>query len=137
MKLTIYYDGQFYVGIIEMVSGKTLKAYRYIFSAEPKDQEILDFINRDLLKHIEKHDQKGITIQNDLPKKVNPKRLQRMVSKEMKQANISTKAQEAIQEEYALRKKEKSRKNKHQQEELKRFKRELKIQKAKKKHKGR
>lgn len=70
MKLTIYYDGQFYVGIIEVTSGNTLKAYRHIFGSEPKDQEVLEFVNRDLLKHIEKHDQKGITIQNGRPKKI-------------------------------------------------------------------
>ncbi|MEK4030922.1 YjdF family protein [Pseudobacillus sp. FSL P4-0506] len=136
MKLTISYNGQFYVGIIEVVSQNTLKAYRYIFGAEPKEQEIMDFVNKDLLRFIERHDQKGITIQQDAPRKVNPKRLQRMVAKEMKQSGISTKAQEAIKEEYAQRKKEKSGKIKQIKDELKQFKRDLKIQKAKNKHKG-
>lgn len=136
MKLTVFYDGQFYVGIIEMVSGNTLKAYRYVFGAEPKDQEILEFVNKDLLKWIEKFDQKGITIKNGVPKKVNPKRLQRMVAKEMEKDKISTKAQEAIQQEYEQRKKEKSTQSKQVKDELKKLKRDLKIQKAKDKHKG-
>ncbi|HHY73053.1 MAG TPA: YjdF family protein [Bacillus bacterium] len=136
MKLTIFYDGQFYVGIIEIVSVNTLKAYRYMFGREPKDQEVLEFINLVLLKYIEQHDQKGIAINQIIPKKVNPKRLQRTVSKEMKQAKISTKAQEAIKEDYSQKKKEKSRKNKYLRDSLKRYKREIKIQKAKNKHKG-
>lgn len=56
MKLTIYYDGQFLVGVIE--------------------------------HH----------------KKVNPKRLQRQVSKELKIAGVTSKAQEAMKLEFEARK---------------------------------
>ncbi|MFB6468088.1 YjdF family protein [Cytobacillus sp. Hz8] len=136
MKLTIYYDGQFFVGVIEVVSGNTLKAYRYVFGAEPNDQEVLVFVHRDLQRFMEMHDQEGIAIPGEPLKKVNPKRLQRIVSKEMKRQKISTKAQKAISKEYEQRKKQNKSQNKHLKDELKKFKREQKIRKAKIKHRG-
>lgn len=136
MKLTIYYDGQFYIGLIETVSDNTLKAYHHIFGKEPKDQEVLDFVNRDLLLFIQKHTQEGVSIKKRLKKKINPKRLQRTVSKELKQPCLSSKAQEAIKKEYEQRKKVKISKNKQLREEHKQYKRNIKMQKAKKKHKG-
>jgi hypothetical protein len=139
MKLTVYFDGQFYVGIIiiEVVSGNTLKAYRHIFGNEPKDQVILEFVNKNLLKLIDQHVQNGISVQQVIPKRINPKRLQRIVSKEIEVAGISTKAQEAIKDEYTQRKKENSKKSKGNLDELKQLKRDKKINKTKNKHKGR
>lgn len=64
MKLTIYYDGQFYIGLVEIVSENKLKAYRYIFGKEPKDQEVLNFVNTKLLKLIQDHNQKGISLKS-------------------------------------------------------------------------
>ncbi|MEQ6353401.1 DUF2992 family protein [Lysinibacillus sp. M3] len=64
MKLTICYDGQFYIGLIENIPENKYKAYRYIFRKEPKDQEVYDFVNTNLLdfiKHNDKHS--GIPIQ--------------------------------------------------------------------------
>jgi long-subunit acyl-CoA synthetase (AMP-forming) len=136
VKLTIYYDGQFYVGIVETVDGNTLRAYRNIFGPEPKDQDVLEFIYSDLLSLIERNKQKGIITDQDIQRKINPKRLQRMVSKEIKQVGFSTKAQEALKEEFALRKKEKVMRNKQLRDKQKQDKREKKILKAKNKHRG-
>ncbi|MGP7817653.1 YjdF family protein [Niallia sp. 01092] len=137
MKLTIYHDGQFYIGLIETVSANKLKAYRYVFGKEPKDQEVLDFVQKDLLSFIAVHSQKGITVKKEAQKKINPKKLQRKVSKEIKQKTISSQAQEAIKAEYEERKKEKVIKSKQQKEEQQQYKRAIKIQKAKNRHKGR
>lgn len=137
MKLTIYFDGQFYIGLVETVTDNTLKAYRHIFgNGEPKDQEVLEFVNRDLLLLIQKHKQVGVTIDKKLKKKINPKKLQRSVSKELKQPFISSKAQEAIKKDYEQRKKVKLTRNKQLREEQKQHKRDIKIQKAKRKHRG-
>lgn len=138
MKLTIYYDGQFYIGLIEHISKNKYKAYRYIFGNEPKDQEVFDFVNKNLLDFInnnDKHD--GIPIQQNKGKKINPKRLQRKVAKELKKPSISTKAEEALKAEFELRKKEKSVTCKRLKEERKEYIRKIKVQKSKNKHKGR
>lgn len=54
MKLTIFYDGQFYIGLIEQISENKYKAYKYTFGNEPKGHEVLDFVNKNLLDFIKK-----------------------------------------------------------------------------------
>lgn len=105
MSLTIYHDGQFWIGIIEVVEGGKLKAFRYVFGAEPKDTEILDFIHHKLLNLINQSIHSGLDVKIKSNKKVNPKRLQRQVAKEVNKIGISTKAQEAMKQEYEEKKK--------------------------------
>ncbi|EOW9529296.1 YjdF family protein [Bacillus cytotoxicus] len=136
MKLTVIYDGQFWIGIIELIEDKKFKAYRYLFGAEPSNIEIYEFVNRDLLNFINRSNQKGIDVKENKQKKINPKRLQREVAKEMKKKDISTKAQEAIKLELDERKKERKIISKEKKEEFKQKKRELKVQKAKAKKRG-
>ncbi|MGZ9585893.1 YjdF family protein [Paenibacillus marinisediminis] len=135
MKLTIYHDGQFWVGVFEeQVQGKLL-AGRYIFGSEPKDEEVLDFIRNEISTLLARLSQ-GINIQLPETKRVNPKRLARMVSKELRNKGVSTYAQEAMQLEYEKRKQERKITAKQQNEAMKERKREIKIRKAKEKHRG-
>ena len=136
MSLTIYHDGQFWVGIIEVVEGGKLKAFRYVFGAEPKDTEILDFIHHKLLNLINQSIHSGLDVKIKSNKKVNPKRLQRQVAKEVNKVGISTKAQEAMKQEYEEKKKSRKKKSKQYREELKEQKYLMKKLKAKAKHKG-
>ncbi|WP_431811012.1 DUF2992 family protein [Lysinibacillus sp. FW12] len=69
MKLTIYYDGQFYIGLIENISENKYKAYRYVFGNEPKDHEVLDFVNKNLFDFINNDKHGGIPIKQDTVKK--------------------------------------------------------------------
>lgn len=137
MTLTIYYDGQFWVGVIEIQENGRLKAYRYVFGTEPSDTEVLEFVNQRLLAVIEKSMQIGINGKWNLNKKINPKRLQRQVAKEMKQKGISTQAQEAIKEDIERRKVESKKLKKQRDDAFKQKQWEIKKQKAKQKHKGR
>lgn len=138
MKLTILHDGQFYIGLIESISENKYKAYKYIFGNEPNDHEVLDFVNKNLLDFINKNDKHdGVSIQQNKVKKINPKRLQRKVAKELKKPSISSKAEEALKAEMALRKKEKSVTCKRLKEERKEYIRNIKVQKSKNKHRGR
>ncbi|MBA9039937.1 hypothetical protein HNP21_003044 [Bacillus aryabhattai] len=136
MSLTIYHDGQFWVGIIEVVEDGKLRAFRYVFGTEPKDTEILDFINYRLLEVINQSVHAGLDVKIKSNKKVNPKRLQRQVAKEINNVGISTKAQEAVKKEYEEKKKSRKKKAKQYREELKEQKYFIKKQKAKAKHKG-
>lgn len=109
MSLTIYHDGQFWVGIIEVVEDGKLRAFRYVFGAEPKDTEILDFIYYRLLDIINQSVHSGLDVKRKSDKKINPKRLQRQVAKQINKVGISTKAQEAMKQEYEEKKKSKKR----------------------------
>ena len=42
--LTVYHDGQFWVGLAEHVEGGRYGVARIVFGAEPSDEEILQFV---------------------------------------------------------------------------------------------
>ena len=135
MKLTIYHNGQFWIGILEQVDDRSLKAVQHIFGSEPKGSEILEFVNSMALALLESQ---KTCIDVDLKvKKVNPKRLQRQVAKESLQIGIGTYAEQAIQKELETKKKERQVTDKERRKQLAEYKRELAAQKKKSKHKGR
>ncbi|GAA3400434.1 YjdF family protein [Paenibacillus hodogayensis] len=136
MKLTVFWDGQFWIGIVEDDSGGRLKACRHLFGAEPHDAEVLDFIRlrmNDLLEHT----RSSLATGEIGRKRINPKRLARMAASEMKRRGVSTQAEEAIRLELEQRKKTSRQQSRQQREEEARRKREIAVQKAKAKHRGR
>lgn len=136
MSLTIYYDGQFWVGVIEVSEDGKLKAYRYVFGTEPKDIEVLHFIYFKLTTIISNSSQNGVCEKRKSAKKVNPKRLQRQVAQEMKNTGISSKAQEALKQELEEKKLKKKITSKQAREEMKQQKYLNRKKKAKEKHRG-
>lgn len=94
MKLTIYFDGSFWCGLVEAEFDGHYQAIRYVFGPEPKDADIFAFIATRLPHLLE---QSGTVSAKKRPeKKVNPKRMQRLINREKRQPVISTKAQQAI-----------------------------------------
>jgi len=136
VKLTVFYDGQFWVGVVEEIVDGKLKAGKYLFGSEPKDQEVFALVNTTLLDFMNGLSEQ-LSVENREPKKMNPKRLARQVAREMKASGVSTFAQAALQLEYEKRKKEKQIVRRDRREELKEYKREIKLKKAKEKHRGR
>lgn len=135
MKLTVYYDGQFWVGVAEETSDGRIKAIKHIFGAEPQDEEVLIFVNQYLLKLFKKA-VSGVPISDFSNRRINPKRLAREVAREVKSVGISTYAQQAIQMEYGERKKIRQIASKEEKELAKERKWQLKQKKAKAKHRG-
>ncbi|WP_152391686.1 YjdF family protein [Paenibacillus guangzhouensis] len=136
MKLTVFYDGQYWVGVVEESTEGKLRAGRLIFGAEPKDQEIIQFIYTKLLHFMDGLSEE-VELRNQFTRKMNPKRLARMAAREVNANGVSTFAQAAIQLEYEKRKKEKQTLTRERREEMKVYKRDIKVQKAKEKHRGR
>lgn len=110
-------------------------AGRYIFGPEPKDEEVLAFIRNEISTLIAGLSQ-GLRTQLPEAKRVNPKRLARLISKELHSKGVSTYAQEAMRLEYEKRKQERRMTAKQQNEAMKERKKELKIRRAKEKHRG-
>lgn len=135
MKLTIYFDDQFWVGVVEEASDSGLKAVKHIFGPEPHDSEVLWFINHTMVNLFLTSNPLAC---DALPKPMasNPKRLARQVAKEMRLKGISTFSQEAIKEDLKSRKIERQLQAKTQHEELNRKKRQIAVLKAKAKHRG-
>lgn len=90
--LTVYHDGQFWVGLAERVEGGRYGVARIVFGAEPSDEEILRFVASkwDKLSFFG-HD----STEASKPAK-NPKRRAREASKALKRPAVSTKAQQAL-----------------------------------------
>lgn len=90
--LTVYHDGQFWVGLAEHVEGGRYGAARIVFGAEPSDEEILHFV----VGRWEK-----LSFFGDEPAETrkparNPKRRAREAAKALKRPAVSTKAQQAL-----------------------------------------
>ena len=78
--LTVYHDGQFWVGLAERVEDGRYGAARIVFGAEPSDEEILQFVTSEWEK---------LSFFGDDPAKANepakdPKRRAREAAKALK-----------------------------------------------------
>lgn len=90
--LTVYHDGQFWVGLAEHVEGGRYGVARIVFGAEPSDEEILRFVTSKWAKLSFFGDK---AMETSKPAK-NPKRRAREAAKVLKRPAVSTKAQQAL-----------------------------------------
>lgn len=90
--LTVYHDGQFWVGLAERVEDGRYGAARIVFGEEPSDEEILRFVVGKWEKlSFFGHDSTEV----NKPAK-NPKRRAREAAKALRQPAMSTKAQQTL-----------------------------------------
>lgn len=90
--LTVYHDGQFWVGLAEHVEDGRYGVARIVFGAEPSDEEILRFVASEWEK---------LSFFGDDPAEAskparNPKRRAREAARALKQPAMGTKAQQAL-----------------------------------------
>ena len=132
-RLIVFFDDPFWVGVFERNERDKLTVSKITFGAEPKEYEVYEWI----LKHYDHLQFSPAVSDVGKDKRVNPKRRQREVKKQVSDNGIGTKSWQALKlqrEQFKVEKKEKSRKQK--QAEMK-FQFELRQQKKKQKHKGR
>jgi hypothetical protein len=135
MDLTLYYDGQFWVGVVEEAGSEGLRAYRHVFGAEPSDGEVLEFVKTWLIPLFRRASSAELAGARP-PRPANPKRASREAARAVGGRGASTFAYEAIKADLESRKREgefKTRQDR-EQEERRRF--ELARQKAKQRHRG-
>lgn len=130
--LTLFHDGQFWVGVVERVEDGKLGVARIVFGTEPSDTEILGFV----VDQWERLPCYG----NEEPDKPNiaknPKRRMREAAKALSKPAMSTKAQQALSEQRESMKKQsvQSRSRRRQEEKQRQF--EYREAKRKQKHRG-
>lgn len=90
--LTVYHDGQFWVGLAEHAEGGRYGVARIVFGAEPSDEEILRFVTSEWEKLSFFG---GKPAEASKPAK-NPKRRVRKAARTLKRPAMSTKAQQAL-----------------------------------------
>ena len=130
--LTVYHDGQFWVGLAERVEDGGYGVARVVFGAEPSDEEILRFVVGKWEKILFFGDDQT---EASKPAK-NPKRRVREAAKALKQPAMSTKAQQALanQRETMKRESARARSQRCAEEAEARF--EQRKLKRKRKHRG-
>ena len=114
--LTIFFEDPFWVGIFECIDDRGLTVCKVTFGAEPKDYEILAFIQKSYYKLKFSPSVEAETKE----KAVSPKRRQREAKQQLAERGIGTKAQQALklqQEQNKLERKSKSREQKLVEEE--------------------
>ena len=132
VKLTVYFEDPFWVGVLERIETGTLSVCKTTFGAEPKDYEVWEFV---LISYYQLKFSPSVAV-NVKREATNPKRIQRETRKQSA-AGIGTKSQQALQllrEENKLERKTLSR---EQREAEKKRQFELKQEKRKQKHRGR
>ena len=77
-KLTIYFEDPFWVGVFERIENRKLSVAKVTFGVEPKDYDVLEFINRNYY-HLQ-FSPAVETVVKDTKK--NPKRAQRDAKKQ-------------------------------------------------------
>lgn len=90
--LTVYHDGQFWVGLAERVEDGRYGVARIVFGAKPSDEGILRFVVNKWAKLSFFGDDSA---EASKPAK-NPKRRAREASRALKQPAMGTKAQQAL-----------------------------------------
>ena len=130
--LTVFFEGPFWVGVFERISGGKLSVCKVTFGAEPKDSDLWDFI----LKHY--YELKFSPAMDTVGRQTadNPKRRQRNARKQLQMSGIGTKAQQALQMQREEMKTQRKQGSKEQRESEKQRRFDLKQQKRKRKHRG-
>ena len=99
IKLTVYFEEPFWVGVFEKIEDGKLSASKVTFGAEPKDYEVYAFI----LKHLnDLHFSPAVATVVKEAKK-NPKRMQRDIRKSLKKNGTGTKSQQALKLQHEQR----------------------------------
>lgn len=132
VRLSVFFDGQFWVGVFERHDGQALSVARVVFGPEPTGPELLAFICSGYPSRV-RFGPPAEDLGRQTP--TNPKRAQREARRAMA-VGPSKKAWEAMrlaQEATKQERKEVSR-TEREADELRRF--ELRQQKRKKKHRG-
>ena len=143
--LTVYHDGQFWVGVCERAEGGRYGVCRVVFgAAEPTDSEILAFVCERWATLGSASAVAPASGSGDAggrfaayPGHTNPKRRHREARKLVEAVGAGTKAQRALTAAYETRKHERkaAARNARRDEAARRF--ALKQQKRKRKHRGR
>ena len=131
--LTVYHDGQFWVGMFERVEGEKLRACRMVFGAEPSNEELQELIVK-RYRHLRFTEPVASSAAPKIA--ANPKRRQREAAREMKRTGPSTKAQQALskEREATARQRKVETRERREQEKQRCF--EMRQEKRKQKHRG-
>lgn len=130
--LTVLFTDPFWIGIYERTCGGEYEVCKLTFGAEPKDYEVCAFLEENRRRFVFSPPIKADAAAEQ--RRINPKRMQRQISRRLDADGIGTKAQQALKaqrEQGKQTRKARTRDGKEAEAE-RRFE-----QKRKQKHRGR
>lgn len=131
--ITVFFEEPFWVGIYERKFAKKYEVCKITFGAEPKDYDVYSF----LLKNYAKLKfSRPVKASQNSEKAINPKRMQRLIKKQLQSSGAGTKAQQALQLSYEREKLERKEISREQKEAKAERKYGLRQKKKKDKHRG-
>ena len=131
--LTVFFEDPFWVGIVQRTDGARLKACKITFGPEPRDHQVYDL----MLRHWQE-----LRFTPPLPdrtaaeRRINPKRQQRAIHREVTPGLPGTKAQQALQAQREQGKAERTIQSRRQREREEQRRYALRQQKRKEKRRG-
>jgi hypothetical protein len=136
---TVFYDGQFWVGLLEVVDNGELRVARHVFGSEPSGPELYEFSLRDygaLSALAHRSPAVPVDQRQAAPRPVNPKRLARQVAKERAQSAVSTAAQVAIKQSISENADARKSRSRQRRDTAEHARRQIARAKAKARHRG-
>lgn len=132
-RFTVFFDDPFWVGVYERISDGKLEVCRITFGPEPKDYEVYEFLLQNWSKL---RFSRPVKADNRPAGDINPKRMQRIIKKQLEKQGVGTKAQQAMKLQQAEGKEARKKKSRLEREREKERQFEIRQEKKKKKHKG-
>ena len=134
--LTIFFEDPFWVGVVEQQADGALQAARHLFGAEPAPAQVLEFVLCQMSRLIERSSA-VIPVDSSQRRAVNPKRAAREAGRALAQRGSSTQSQEALRLQLEQNRQIHKQRSKAEHEAEADYKRRLKVEKAKARHRGR
>ncbi|MEV8638259.1 YjdF family protein [Streptosporangium sp. NPDC051023] len=127
VSLSVYFEGPFWVGVLEMVEDDELRATRFVLGSEPTDPELYEFLMRHgsaLLTRTA--DARAVPADTRAAGRVNPKRAAKLAARQAARVSTrSTASQEAMRVELENRKQEAAVDHGARKRELAEYRREV------------
>ncbi|KZM74131.1 YjdF family protein [Nocardia terpenica] len=94
---SVYYDGQFWVGVLEITDDSGVRAARHVFGGEPSNAELEEFARREYGGLLDRAlAAPPVPAASRPTARVNPKRLARLAAREQAARPVTSAAQDAL-----------------------------------------
>lgn len=133
-QLSVFFEDPFWIGIYERMEENRIEACKITFGSEPKDYEVYSFLNEYWKSFKFSPPVQGEDLEE---RRINPKRMQREIARQLQNPGVGTKAQQALKALQEANKAKRKTRSKLRKEEEKERQFEIRQQKKKEKHKGR
>ena len=135
---TVFHNGQFWVGVLEVAGAEGVRAAQHVFGPEPTNAELLEFARgRDFDElSARAHAAPPVPAEQRPKRRRTAKRAARLAAREQGQDGIGTAAQRALKEDLAQRRAASARVRKQGRAEAAEHRRQRAAAKAKARHRG-